>query len=319
MAQQQNSSKKISEFLKTNAKRATWLAQLESGDIRPYVYVRQDNHIPTPGSKHHLDWFPYEPIYVDPLNIDEIDFAEKIYHLENTAFGPSAMPIPRWVFYDCGVMPGFVAGFAMKTAKLPPAIKKAMEKTTESKDPNVAKNSKPHEWTPLSLFIIIPTMKKGEWVAHNLCAVNSLLPDEKDRLYALGFLSKAFGLWYANVETCCGMTQWGNTALKLHTHYGHMQILTAYTPVHSHASTITYRSVVSVDCWEKFFTREEDFKFLEQYEATEMRVDPKAPDSQISLHKKIQKGEGPYFLGASDIASKKLTDPLIVYRLKKNK
>jgi len=295
----------ISGFLRKFLEKAKWLELAEQGHIRPYIYVRTDNHIPQPGSRHRLDWFPWQPIFIDPLNLNEIEFAERIYHLENTAFGPAAMAIPRWVFYDCGVVPGFVAGFAMRTDKLPPALSTVMI------------GQKDHEWMPLSLFIIIPTMKRGEWVAHNLCAVNSLLP-EKERMYGLGFLSKAFGLWYANVETCCGMTQWGNSAIKLHSHYGTLQIVTAYTPVHSHAKTLTYRSVVNVSSWEKFFTREEDLEFLERFEPSGMMLDPTSESSMIELHKKIERCEGPYYLGAGDIAAKKLTDPLIVYQLKGN-
>jgi hypothetical protein len=200
-------------------------------------------------------------------------------------------------------MPGFVAGFAMKTAKLPAAIKKVMRYKDD------------FEWTPISLFIIIPTMKKGEWVAHNLCAINSMIP-EADRLYALGFLSKAFGLWYANVETCCGMTQWGNAALKLHSHYGHLEILTAYTPVHSHAKTITYRTEVQVSSWEKFFTKEEDLEFLEKYKPSGMMIDPASEQSMMEIHSRIQNGEGPFFLSAAEISAKKLTDSLHVFRPK---
>jgi hypothetical protein len=283
--------------------KAKWLQLCESGDIRPYVFVRLENHIPNPGTAHRLDWFPWEPIYKDPLNLNELPFAEQIYHLENTAFGPSAMAIPRWVFYDCAVMPGFVAGFAMKTEKLPAAIRQVM------------KPPRGLEWTPLSLFIIIPTMKPGEWVAHNLCAVNALIP-ETERFYALGFLSKAFGLWYANVETCCGMTQWGNAAIKLHTHYGDLQMVTAYTPVHSHAKTITYRSKVKVASWEKFFTREEDLEFLQKYEKCGLLIDPCSEQSMIDIHTRIQNDEGPFFLSAAEIAAKKLTESLNLFRLK---
>lgn len=278
---------------------------MDKGDIAPYVFVRRENRFANPGTRHRLDWFPTQPVYKDPLDIDELEFAEQIYHLENNAFGPAGLAIPRWVFYDCAVMPGFVAGFAMRTEKLPPAVKKVMRWKAG------------FDWTPLSLFIIIPTMKKGEWVAHNLCAVNSLL-EEKDRFYGLGFLSKAFGLWYANVETCCGMTQWGSPALKLHTHYGHLQILTAYTPVHTHAQTITYRTEVDTDCWEKFFTREPDYGFLEKYEPSGIMIDPTRVDSQIAIQRRIQKGEGPFFLSAAELAEKKLTDPLTVYRMKGN-
>lgn len=291
---------KIPEILK----KADWYNKWAlSGEVRPYVYVRPDNKIQNPGSRHRLDWFPMEPIYKNPLDTQELEFAEKIYYIEGHAFGPSNMAMPRWVFYDCAIIPGFVAGFAMKTASLPLAIRKVMPVKEEE------------EWTPLSLFIIIPTMAKGQWVAHNLCAINSLLP-EADRFYGLGFLSKAFGLWYANVESCLGITQWGSPALKLHTHYGHMEIVTAYTPVHSHAKTITYRVEVDTHCWEKFFTREEDLKFLELYGQTNMSINPQDESSMISLHQKIQAGQGPFFLSAADIAGKKLTDPLLVYQSK---
>ncbi len=285
--------------------KADWFIKgTQSGDVRPYVYVRPDNRIQNPGSRHKLDWFPTEPIYLNPLDLSSIEFAEQIYFIEGHAFGPSNMAMPRWVFYDCAIIPGFVAGFAMRTSKLPAAIRKAMPTIKETE-----------EWTPLSLFIIIPTMAKGQWVAHNLCALNSLLP-EADRLYGLGFLSKAFGLWYANVESCIGMTQWGAPALKLHTHYGHMEIVTAYTPVHSHAKTITYRVEVDTQCWEKFFTREPDLAFLEKYGPAGFVIDPKNEQSMILLHKKIQNGDGPYFLSAADIARQGLQEPLPIYRSK---
>jgi hypothetical protein len=293
---------KIPEILK----KAKWFYEgAETGDVRPYVFVRPDNKIQNPGSRHHSDWFPMEPIYKNPLSLDELEFAEQIYYIEEKAFGAANMTMPRWVFYDCAIIPGFVAGFAMKTAKLPEAVRKVMRV-----DPK-------QEWTPLSLFIIIPTMAKGQWVAHNLCAVNSML-EPADRLYGLGFLSKAFGLWYANVESCCGMTQWANPALKLHIHYGTLEVMTAYTPVHSHAKTITYRAQVNTAAWEQFFTREPDLQFLETYEPAGITLDPVSEDSMIALHNKIMKGEGPYVLSSSEIANKKLSDPLSIFRVKTN-
>lgn len=289
--------------------KAEWYTQAAAcGDIMPYVFVRPENKIANPGSRHHLDWFPMEPVYKNPLDLKELEFAEQIYFIEEKAFGEANMAMPRWVFYDCALIPGFVAGFAMRTSKLPENLRKVMY-ADPRRDPNA-------EWTPLSLFIIIPTMAKGQWVAHNLCSVNALLP-EKDRLYGLGFLSKAFGLWYANVESCCGMTQWSNPALKLHTHYGHMEVVTAYTPVHSHAKTITYRVQVDTNCWEQFFTREEDYEFLEKYQPAGFQIDPTLEESMIVLHTKVQNGEGPYFLSAAEIASKKRTEPLSIFEPKK--
>lgn len=282
--------------------KAAWL---NSADIRPYVFVRPENSIANPGIRHHLNWFEHEPIFKNPLSLDEVDFAEQIYWIEHKAFGPAGMEMPRWVFYDCAIVPGFVAGFAYRTSKLPEALKK------------VLKPGLNNEWTPLSLFIIIPSMHKGEWVAHNLCTINSLLPEKKDQLYGLGFLSKAFGLWYANVDQCTGFTQWGSPALKLHSHYGYLEVIGAYAPVHSHAKTITYRADLSARSWEMFFTREEDMAFLENYEKTEILIDPRDEKSMIELQRRIERNEGPFYLNAGEIAQKQLSDSLTVYRPKK--
>lgn len=283
--------------------KAPWL---QSPHIRPYVYVRPENQIQKYGTRHRVDWFQSPIVSKHPLSLDELEFAEQIYYLEGSAFGPAGMAMPRWVFYDCAVMPGLCAGFAYRTSELPEALRKVMRH-----DPK-------QEWTPISLFIIIPTMHRGEWVAHNLCSINSILLDRKDHFYALGFLTKAFGLWYANVEQCSGMTQWGGPALKLHSHYGHLEMVGAYAPVHSHAKTVTYRTQVSASSWEKFFTREEDLSFLERCGPTGEMVDPRDEKSMIHLQRRIEKGEGPFFLSAAEISQKQLHEPLNIFKLKEN-
>ena len=156
--------------------RVSWLG---SDEIRPYVFVRPENMIANPGTRHSINWFNQQPIFKNPLNIDEMPFAEAIYQIEWKSFGHQDLAIPRWVFYDCAAMPGFVAGYAAKTKSLPKKITELLGYSDEN------------EWCPLSLFIIIPTMHKGEWVAYDLCSVNSLLPKE-EQFYGLGFLSKAF-------------------------------------------------------------------------------------------------------------------------------
>ncbi|WP_413580932.1 hypothetical protein [Bdellovibrio sp. HCB288] len=301
--------------------KAKWL---NNEDIRPYVFVREENEIAQPGSFHKLDWFKQNPIFKNPLDITEIAFADRIYSIEERAFGPSNMAMPRWVFYDCAVMPGFVAGFAARPKVLSKLVREVLDPKKYPASLSPIKTSKvlkeiesldEMDWVPLSLFIIIPTMHKGEWVAHNLCSVNSLLPKE-EQFYGLGFLSKAFGLWYANVEQCSGMTQWGSPALKLHSHYGHLEVIGAYAPVHSHAKTITYRVQVNTHCWEKFFNKEDDLAFLEHYGPTGTFIDPKNEDSMLDFQQRIERAEGPFFLSAGEIAQKKLEDKLMIYQLK---
>lgn len=285
-----------------NDPRLSWL---KSEDIRPYVFVRPENRIPKPGQLHSaLDWFPHAVLYKNPMEMDQVGFADRIMNLETKAFGPSGMAMPRWVFYDCAIVPGYVAGFAHRTATLPAAVRQALG----VEDGN--------DWTPLSLFIIIPTMsRQGEWVAHNLCSVNSLLPREA-QFYGIGFLSKAFGLWYANVNTCCGMTQWASPSVRLHSHYGDFEVLTAYTPVHSYAKTLTYRVKIDVSAWSWFFNKQERTDFLEKYTPAGFQIDPVDEASMIQLQRRLEKGEGPYFLDGSETVAKALTDRLTIYRRK---
>lgn len=291
------------------------LQWLRDENIRPYVFVRKESRIHDPGQLHSgLNWFPHEVLYKNPLEMDQLEFANGILKLEEKAFGPSGMVMPRWVFYDCALVPGFVAGFAYRTSALPPAIRAALMPEAQGAGASLAAERPTEEWTPLSLFIIIPTMSAdGEWVAHNLCSINSLL-DRKNQFYGIGFLSKAFGLWYANVKTCCGMTQWTSPSIRLHSHYGDFEVLTAYTPVHSYAKTLTYRVKVDPQAWPAFFTKETRPGFTERYEKTGFLVDPTDEMSLISFQRRLERGEGPYFLDGAETLAKPLTDPLLIYR-----
>lgn len=278
------------------------LSWLQNPDIRPYVYVRSENRIKDPGSLHKLDWFEdKEPVYINPFEKDQVGFGNQILQIESQAFGPSGMEMPRWVFFDCAVTPGFVAGFAIRTSKLEPEVRKKLGLKDQ------------HEWTPLSLFIIIPTMsREGEWVAHNLCSVNALLPKEQG-YYGLGFLSKAFGLWYANVNICCGFTQWGNPAVKLHSYYGPFQILTAYTPLHSYARTLTYRVKTNPSMWPHFFDKTPLKHFEDNFVDSGESVSPKKDESLVSLQESLEQGKGPFFLNSQEILSKEVGAPLRLY------
>ena len=99
---------------------------------------------------------------------------------------------------------------------------------------------------------MIPSQIPGEWVAHNLCSVNTVLPED-ERRYGLGFLTKAFALWSAGARTLCGVTQWTSPALRLHAHFGPFEILGAYTRIHSHPATLTYRVELDPAVWPGFF------------------------------------------------------------------
>lgn len=282
------------------ADRLSWL---DGEDVRPYIFVRADSRIINPGSRYDWDWFQLSPLYKNPLLMDEVGFADQILRLEGKSFQKSAMEMPRWVFFDCAVMPGFVAGFAQKTSTMSDKMKQALEV------------DETQEWTPISLFIVIPTMGREEWVAHNLCSMNALV-DKDHKYYGLGFLTKAYALWHANIQTCCGMTQWKSPARKLHSNYGDFEVLTAYTPVHSYAKTLTYRCRVNPDYWVNFFSGKKIEGFTSRYRPAGFQIDPMNEEDLISFQRKIEAAEGPFFLDPQQIRTQDLKTPLDVYQLK---
>ena len=279
------------------------LSWLDGENIRPYIFIREDNKIEKPATAFENDWFPFEALRMDPLCMDHVTYADQILNLEHLSFKKAGMPMPRWVFYDCAIMPGFVAGFAHKTSTLPAVVQKALGKKSL------------RDWTPISLFITIPSIATNEWVAHNLCSVNSQLK-RSEKFYGLGFLTKAFALWYANVNICCGMTQWTSPALQLHSHYGVIEILTAFTPVHDYPHTLTYRLKVDTTYWTHFFKPQVSEDFENSYESAGFEVNPKLESSLISLQRKIEAGEGPFYLRPSEIREQEVGQPLTIYRPK---
>ncbi|MGE4133211.1 MAG: hypothetical protein AB7F86_16330 [Bdellovibrionales bacterium] len=279
------------------------LQWFKEDSIRPYVFVRPENRIAQPGHRFAINWFERAPLYKNPLQMKEVGFADQILRLETAAFTSSGMPMPRWVFYDCAIVPGFVAGYAIRRESATPEMLKILQ-------PEVGQ-----DWLPVSLFIMIPTMAEKEWVAHNLCSINSLIPREQG-FYGLGFLTKAFGLWYANVDVLCGITQWTSPAMRLHTHYGDFEVLTAYTPIHSHATTLTYRMVTDAGEWQRFFTQTQSTAFGDKYQESGFEVDPKDEKSLIGFQRRLEEGSTRYYLNATQIRTQDLDVPLKVYQLR---
>ena len=275
---------------------------IKDPNIRPYVFLRKDNRVKEPGSHlKNCDWFSHlDVLKGDPLSMTEEPFGRLILELEGRAFHQSGMPMPGWVFYDCGLIPGVVAGFAYRTEALPEAIRKTFGESLLKTD-----------WTPISLFIAIPCVNKNEWVAHNLSSINALLQKKEDRFYGLGFLTKAFGLWYENIEKLCGMTQWESPALKLHANYGDFEVLTAYTPIHSHAKTMTYRCELDFNSWKRFFSKEENHDFLGQHEAEGFSLIPTDRNSLVEFQKKIESSNKAFYLRACQI--RKGIDPVTIF------
>ena len=157
-------------------------------------------------------------------------FFNLLQRLDTLSFGPVGMPMEKWVFFDCGEMPGGIFGLGISGDKLTDEILNKYQ---------LDKNYK--GLVPISMYIAIPMANRSSWFGHNLCSANSFL-DDSYAFSGLALLTKAFGVKVFNIRDCYGATQWESGALNIHTQLADMEVISAYTPAHSFSETMTYKS-----------------------------------------------------------------------------
>ena len=271
---------------------------LDRPDILPYICVRKENHIIK--TRQHFDWFDRKPYIVDPL--ENLNFVKMQMKVDSFMF--RKLSTPKWAFYNCGIMPGLITGFAMRRDKIPKEIQ------------HIYEDQDSQEWVPLSIFIVIPCINQDHWAAHNLCSLNKLFVKER-KLKGLGFLSKAFGLWYFGINKLYGVTQWDSPALKLHANFGAFELISAYNPLHNYVNSLTYKCQVDPISWKNFFDKNKsDESFHLRYQKTKIKVSPNDKESLKSLQDRLDKKEEPFFLSGKEVLEKPLGQQLTLYKEK---
>lgn len=159
-------------------------------------------------------------------------FYDLLQRLDQISFGPVGMPMDKWVFYDCGEMPGGVFGFGIAADKLPPEGRQAFLLDTRF--------AGYRGLVPIVMYITIPFPKKGLWFGHNLSSAGKQLGAMA--FPGLGLFAKAMAIEVFKIKEMIGATQWDSPSLNIHLQLSDMDILSAYTPAHTFPRTLTYRS-----------------------------------------------------------------------------
>ncbi len=171
------------------------------------------------------------------------DVVNGLHHLDSFSFGPQEMLMPRWVLFDCGEFPGIVFGFGRRAKDLSADMRRHYKVEGAEKD---------DAFVPLSMWVAIRNAEAGAWFGHNLSSANLVLGD--DKLPGLGTLTKLFGVRVAKAKLQYGATQWTSSSLRIHMTMGDMELLSAYTPAHTHEETFSYRIDVDPDRLERALT-----------------------------------------------------------------
>lgn len=171
---------------------------------------------------------------LDPQRVDNGPFLKLAETLDELTYGPIALRMPSWVFYDCALMTGAVFGFARRVGALAPWVRKTL-RVPDGYDGLV----------PMSMFIPIPMAHRGAHLAFTLCSINQVAPGAAPE--GLWRLTLAAGTAATRTTSLVVTAQWRSAQLGLFTSLGPLELVTAWTPAHDIAATATVRVHVDDD------------------------------------------------------------------------
>ena len=168
-------------------------------------------------------------IILDAQRRANADFLHLLQGLDRLTFGPLEMTMPKWVSYDAGIMPSGIFGFCSHAHRLPQWVRQALGVSDDYEG-----------LVPLTQLIAIPTPEEGAWYLHTLSSINQVCMGAATPAN-LTLLTLSLGLRVFRVQRLYGATQWRSSRLGKYVGLGPLELLTAYTPNHSVAKTITWR------------------------------------------------------------------------------
>ncbi len=194
--------------------------------LEPFLVV-------APWHREYLDRRPFgvavpDGNVFDPTRVGTAGFLRRLIVLDRITFGPEGMPMAKWLFYDSAEVPGAIFGFAHRAERLPADVARRLEL-----------GEHPTGLMPLSMYIAIPTRPPHAWFGHNLASLNRVLP--KLGLSGLASITKAMALKAFRCRCQLGAVQWRSPGLYIHTRFGALELITAWTPAHTDAATLTYQ------------------------------------------------------------------------------
>jgi hypothetical protein len=187
---------------------------------------------------HELTWLDFTDTGDKGWRTSE--FLDLFNVINGIAFGDRGIPMPQWVMIDLILMPS-----AAVIASLPQDAFAAMvEKSRFSFDSDV----KAHLRTvlekaqrdgyagpmPVGGYCAAPSAAPGTWVGWSLW---SLMPN-----VGLGRAVKALALSAYRTRKLDGVTQYDNSALKVHTQFGTLRVVVASVPFHTSPGSFVYES-----------------------------------------------------------------------------
>lgn len=245
----------------------------------------------------HLECSPFgmDVAVADFNDPQHRDFLELYHIMDGIAFGPRGLPMPSWVLVDLALMSSAPVILAAPKSWV---LDMAATYATDGKDPLRRKQALLRlVWEceergyqgliPIAGYCAAPTPEPGRWVGWSLCCVVEGM--------GLGTLVKTVALEVYQATCLDGVTQYDNSALRIHSRFGHLELLAPTVPMHTSPSSFTYR--VSLPHGQELLDRvaasQSDQAAIEQ---ASFLLAPGDAQQQAAMGRHVSAGEKKFFI-----------------------
>lgn len=224
---------------------------------------------------HSVAWIDFAARSFAGWNV--ATFLDLTNAMNGVAFGPRGIPMPKWVMVDVALMPS-----AMMVATLP---QDAFMEFIHANAPDESRRTMAKLVTnahrsgyggpiPVGGYCAAPSAMPGVWVGWSLWSV---IPGQ-----GLGLATKVMALGAYRATRLQGITQYDNSALRVHARLGVLRIVSAAVPVHNSRGSFVYESDLTATVDEAaeptFLLHSEDIQ------------------RQLSMQAAIESGSASYFI-----------------------
>lgn len=165
----------------------------------------------------------------------------RLFHSMNThAFRARELPMPPWVMVDHGLLS---SAFMIIACEREALAELARDPSWSERQREVVANLIAEAGQlgfdgpiPVAAYCAAPTADRDRWTGWSLCSV---LPRR-----GLAFVAKGLGLGAYRTRFLDGVTQYDNSALRIHTQFGRLRIRAAVVDLHSAPHSLLYETDV---------------------------------------------------------------------------
>lgn len=225
---------------------------------------------------HLLSWLDFTAVSKQQWSTYE--FLNMFNAMNGIAFNARGIPMPHWVMIDLALMPSAAVIATVPQALFLRMLESSIDGEAQDHMLAVLDGARHNDYDgpiPIGGYCAAPSAVSGRWVGWSLWSV---IPS-----VGLGLAAKSLALAAYRAQKLDGVTQYNNTALRIHTQFGPLRVAAAVVPLHSSSGSFVY---------ENDFTRSSHGDNLQ----STFFLDPSDLVRQYSMQMAIEKREADFFV-----------------------